>query len=128
MLKLFFIALVALPAIDFLWIGVLMANFYKTEFGTLMRSQMLYGAAVVVYIFLALGIAIFVLPRAGEQIRSLLFYGFLFGFTVYGIYDMTNLATIQGWTLKLSLVDMCWGGVLCALVTLLCGRLKSVVL
>jgi uncharacterized membrane protein len=35
----------------------------------------------------------------------------LFGFFAYATYDLTNLATLKGWPLGLSLVDMAWGTV-----------------
>ena len=46
----------------------------------------------------------------------------LLGLLVYGVYDMTNLATLRGWTLEFSIADMLWGMVVMALVTYI--RLK----
>jgi uncharacterized membrane protein len=42
------------------------------------------------------------------------FYGALFGFCVYAAYDLTNLATLRGWPLTVSLVDLAWGAVVTA--------------
>jgi uncharacterized membrane protein len=36
----------------------------------------------------------------------------LLGLVTYGIYDMTNLAVLEKWTLTVSLADIAWGGVL----------------
>jgi uncharacterized membrane protein len=33
----------------------------------------------------------------------------LFGFFAYATYDLTNLATLRGWPVGLSLLDMAWG-------------------
>jgi uncharacterized membrane protein len=33
----------------------------------------------------------------------------LFGFFAYATYDLTNQATLRGWTTQLSLIDMGWG-------------------
>ena len=33
----------------------------------------------------------------------------LFGFCAYATYDLTNLATLRDWPLRVTLVDMAWG-------------------
>ena len=44
-----------------------------------------------------------------EQWTSALLWGALFGLFAYGTYDLTNLATLRNWTLKVALLDMAWG-------------------
>ena len=41
--------------------------------------------------------------------------GALFGLFAYATYDLTNLATLKVWSLKISLMDMAWGTVLTAI-------------
>ena len=36
----------------------------------------------------------------------------LLGVVAYGTYDLTNLATLRGWTAKVAVVDVVWGGLL----------------
>jgi len=45
-------------------------------------------------------------------------YGALFGLCVYAAYDITNLATLRGWSMALSLVDLVWGAAATAAATL----------
>ena len=33
----------------------------------------------------------------------------LFGLLAYATYDLTNLATIEGWAWQVSVIDMIWG-------------------
>jgi uncharacterized membrane protein len=40
--------------------------------------------------------------------------GALFGFFAYATYDLTNLATLRGWPVGLSLLDIAWGSVVSA--------------
>ncbi|MCI0353610.1 MAG: DUF2177 family protein, partial [Acidobacteria bacterium] len=40
--------------------------------------------------------------------------GALFGFILYAGYDLTNYATLKGWSLKAALIDIVWGTVLTA--------------
>jgi len=41
-----------------------------------------------------------------------LLYGALFGFFTYATYDMTNLATLKGWSVTVTIVDIGWGTLL----------------
>ena len=50
----------------------------------------------------------------GATWRITLVTGALFGFFAYATYDLTNLATLRGWPLGLSLVDIAWGTVVSA--------------
>ena len=121
--KLFCFAAVLTVLIDCLWLGVLMNRFYISQLGDLARGgsqgfKPLLLPAMVVYIFIPLGILLFVLPRINpNQTLTALGWGFCYGLTLYAVYDMTNYALIRDWPLKMSLVDILWGGGLCALVS-----------
>ena len=103
--------------IDFLWLGVLMSKFYKTELGPLARLEgdalaPVIWAAAVVYVLIPLGIVLFVLPRVSPDnvVASSLMWGFIYGIVLYGVYDMTNYSLVSRWSLRMSLVDILWGG------------------
>ena len=38
----------------------------------------------------------------------------MFGVIAYSVYDLTNYSTMKGFPLKVVVVDMLWGGVVCA--------------
>ena len=38
--------------------------------------------------------------------------GALFGLMAYATYDLTNLAVLNGFTLRIALIDLAWGTVL----------------
>jgi hypothetical protein len=40
--------------------------------------------------------------------------GGLLGFSMYGLYDLTNMATLKGWTYTMLVKDTTWGTFLCA--------------
>ena len=42
--------------------------------------------------------------------------GALLGLLAFATYDMTNLATLEGWPVAVVVVDICWGGLVTALV------------
>jgi len=110
--------------LDYLWLGKIMVGFYKQELGPLARRagqdlDPLIWAAGVVYLLIPLGIVLFALPRVNPESLpwSALMWGFIYGVVLYGVYDMTNLAMLAGWPLRLCVVDIAWGGVLNAVST-----------
>jgi uncharacterized membrane protein len=43
----------------------------------------------------------------------------MYALVVYGVYDLTNLAVLDQWTLRVTLADMAWGATLCGIVSAL---------
>ncbi len=121
-LKFFLIAFPVFLALDFLWLGLISNSFYLKEFGSLARRagdsfSPNWIAALLSYFLIIVGITVFVMPKAGGSFQALLF-GALFGVIVYGVYDLVNLAVIQEWSLKLTVVDILWGGTVCGITSL----------
>jgi uncharacterized membrane protein len=73
----------------------------------------LWTPAAAVYVLLAIGIALFVVPRSSTMGQAAA-YGLAFGLIVYGVYDLTNYATVEKWPAMLVLVDVAWGSLACA--------------
>jgi uncharacterized membrane protein len=46
-------------------------------------------------------------------------FGALFGLITYATYDLTNLATMKDWPVLVTIVDLAWGMVLSASVSLI---------
>ena len=109
------IGAVAFMVLDGVWLGVLMKNFYREQLAPIVRLAdggiaPNWPAAVVVYILLGTGIALFVIPRA-STLPSAAGFGALLGFVVYGVYDFTNYSTLRQWPFVLTLADVAWGTV-----------------
>ncbi|MDQ3064851.1 MAG: DUF2177 family protein [bacterium] len=114
----FLIAGVLMAAIDFVWLGLVANNFYRSQIGNLLLDKPNLPAAVSFYVLYVVGIVLFVINPAIEKQswQHALTYGFLFGLIAYATYDLTNLAVAKGYTTKLAIVDMAWGSFLTALV------------
>jgi uncharacterized membrane protein len=122
---------VAFTLIDLVWLGVVAKDFYRRQLGPLMADRIDWGAGLAFYAIFAAGIVIFAVAPAlatGGVPRAL-GLGLLFGFFAYATYDLTNLATLRGFPLRLALVDMVWGaaltGTAAALATAVTLRLTS---
>ena len=119
--KLYFIALPIFFIIDMTWLGLIAKNLYRNQIGFLMTLNINWLAAIIFYLLFLIGLVFFVISPAvynGSWSQALL-WGFLFGFIAYATYDLTNLAIVKDWPLLITVVDMVWGGVLAALVSII---------
>lgn len=118
----FFFALVIggviMGVLDALWLGIVAKRFYRSQIGVLLLDKPKMIPAVLFYVIYLVGVTVFVtLPAIQvDSCGFALAYGALFGLVAYATYDLTNLATIKGFRLKVVIVDMLWGAVLTALV------------
>lgn len=121
--KLFLLLLPIFLAADLFWLGVLMKGFYSAELGDLARRQdaalaPLWQAALLVYVLIPGGIVLFVRPLVrGVTIGQSFAWGAVFGLVLYGVYDLTNLAILEKWSLRMTLADIAWGCVLCGTIS-----------
>lgn len=123
MYKTIILSLIAMLAMDYIWLSFIAKSLYTEQLGQFFDMQdggmrVNYFAAFLVYAALLIGIFVFVLPAANSSI-DVLIKGALFGLIVYGVYDFTNLAIIKNWPLKISIIDMIWGGCLCSATSFL---------
>ena len=115
----FLAALVVLAILDFAWLGLIARDFYVSRLGPLMREQPLWMAAILFYLVHAAAIATFAVPLALIQPSwgLAILYGAALGFCAYAAYDLTNLATLRGWSVTLTVVDLAWGTFVTAVAT-----------
>jgi uncharacterized membrane protein len=106
---------------DFVWLGIVMKGFYHQELRGLLREGPQGFAprllpALLVYILIPAGILLFVGPRvsSANSVPHAAGWGAAFGLITYGIYDLTNRAILDRWSLALTIADILWGCVLCA--------------
>lgn len=101
-------------AIDLLWLGLIAKNLYNRQLGHVLAPQVNWTAALIFYFLFIIGILIFaVIPAlTRDNFQYALIYGVLFGFFTYATYDLTNLATLKDWPIKIVLIDIVWGMIL----------------
>ncbi len=98
-------------ALDFAWLSFASPNLYRPRLGgLLLDSPNLTIAALFYLLFVIAVVVLAVLPglHAGSWLTTL-GYAALLGAAAYGTYDITNLATIRGWSAVVSVVDIAWG-------------------
>lgn len=120
-IRLYLIALPVFFAIDMIWLGFIAKSFYAQQIGFLMKSNINWTAAILFYLLFIAGLVIFVISPAMEKGSWIftLISGALFGLITYATYDLTNLATLKDWPLLVTIVDLAWGAILAASVSII---------
>ena len=104
--------------LDLFWL-MARAEYHSRLFADIQKSPLTIRVlpAAAVYILIALAIWFFVFQVADSNIAKnpgkAFAVGATLGFSMYGLYDLTNFATLRGYTLEMTLVDMAWGTFLC---------------
>lgn len=114
------VSLVTFLALDFAWLGAIARGFYRDQMGHLMRADVRWLPAFAFYALFVLAILVFVVIPAVERgsLARAATMGAFFGLVTYATYDLTNLAVLEGFGTRLAFVDMTWGTLLCAAVSI----------
>jgi uncharacterized membrane protein len=118
-LKVYGVAVLVFFARDLIWLGAIAKNLYQKYLGYILSPNVNWPAAIVFYLLFVAGMVFFVISPAldkGDMWYAVLAGG-LFGFITYATYDLTNLATIKGWPLAITIIDLIWGTVLSGLTS-----------
>lgn len=120
-IKLYLLTIPIFFAIDIIWLGYVAKGFYRRHLDFILSPDVHWPAAITFYLIYIAGILFFAVVPAVERdsLARALIWGGLFGFFTYATYDLTNMALIKGWPLKIVVVDILWGVCLCSLVSVL---------
>ena len=120
-IKFYLVSFFVFFAIDLFWLGVIAKNLYREQIGFLMTDQIRWGAALLFYCLYLIGLVFFaILPAVKQNNWNVaLFNGALFGLICYATYDLTNLATLKGWPVKIVVYDLLWGTFISAATSLI---------
>lgn len=93
--------------VDLLWLST--GGRYAVRMTEKIQGQPVkfrYGSALVVYIFLSY---IVLETKSYKQ-------AFLYGLSLYAVYDFTNHALLENYDIKFAIADSLWGGILFVIV------------
>jgi uncharacterized membrane protein len=112
---------IAFALIDSVWLRTMYTRLYKPEIGNMMMENgFRLGPAIAFYLMYIAGMLIFAVgpAMANGRWQTALVQGALLGFFCYMTYDLTNMATLKSWSMKVTVLDMIWGTVLTASASL----------
>ena len=98
-----------LLSFDALYIIVFNSYFQKL-FKTVQGGRELsikYGGFIATYLFMSSIIYYFGIVKKFTPSEM-----FLLGISIYGVYELTNYATLVDWTMRMVVLDTLWGGIL----------------
>lgn len=102
---------VAFLGIDAVWLSFAANRLYRPQIGPLMLEKFSVPPAALFYLIYIGGIVFFAIAPALASGRwtAALVRGALLGFVAYATYDLTNQATLKGWSSTVTVADLCWG-------------------
>ena len=105
------VTLVVFLGMDFSFVLGLASPIYKQEIGPLLLASFNVVPSVLFYLVYIGGAVLFVVTPALKERRwqRAALLGVAFGLVAYSTYDLTNLGTMKGFTLKITLIDLTWG-------------------
>ena len=104
----------AMLLMDYVWL-TLQYNYNASVIKNVQKSvmKMRYVPAALVYLIMPITVTYFAILQSKSLTESIQ-KGALLGLAMFGVYDLTNLATFDNWTTRMALQDMAWGTFLCS--------------
>jgi uncharacterized membrane protein len=102
-------ALAVMGVLDALWLGLIARDFYQAEMAPLMAEEIRKIPAALFYVGYPAGLVALALMPLPQSMASAAWRSALVGLVAYGTYDLTNMATLRVWSVKLAVVDTAWG-------------------
>jgi len=98
-------------ALDSIWLSLAASRLYRPKLGPLLLDQFNLLPAAAFYLIYLAGILVFAIAPALASGRwtTALARGAMLGLVAYSTYDLTNQATLRGWSATVTLADLCWG-------------------
>ncbi|MBN2248056.1 MAG: DUF2177 family protein [Coriobacteriia bacterium] len=108
---LYVITTVAFFVVDLVWLSTATKRIYEPYIGHLLSSSPKLAVAAGFYLLYVVGVlALASIPGLREgALLGALWRGALLGLLAYGTYDLTNLATLEGWAWQVTVIDLIWG-------------------
>jgi uncharacterized membrane protein len=118
---LFLISAILLVVVDFFYLNIIRSYFenqVKIVQGTPLKVNFL--GLILCYIFLIFGLNYFIIKSKRSAYDA-----FLLGILIYGVFETTNYALFNKWSIFTVILDTLWGGTLFAIVTFIINNLRS---
>jgi uncharacterized membrane protein len=107
--------LVTMICLDIVWLFI-NQSFHSKLFESIQKTplQVKIIPSILVYIWMTCAVTYFGVLSSKTSKEAILNGGYI-GLAMYGLYDFTNLATFKNWTYEMTIKDMTWGTILCAI-------------
>ena len=113
-------AAVVFLGLDAVWLSFSASALYRPLLGALLREDFLLAPAGLFYLIYTIGIVVFAVSPALATGRwsAAGLRGLFLGLFGYGVYDLTNQATLRNWPVVVTVADLVWGTLLTAVAAI----------
>lgn len=110
----FLAVLLTMLVLEAVWFSVVVEKLYRPELGALLRAEVRILPAIAFYLLYPACVVILAVRPLESRISVMDSFGrgLTLGLAAYGAYELTNLATLTGWSTLVATVDMAWGAIL----------------
>ena len=99
-------------AADAIWL-TLRYDYHNALFAAVQKSPLVMRLLPAIGVYILLPVIIYLAAvRGAPDLQAAVTRGAVTGALLYGFYDLTNYATLRGWTLEMTLTDTAWGAIL----------------
>ena len=110
----YLVALLVVVFLDAVWLGWFAKDYYRSAIGALMSDSIRLAPAAAFYLLYPLGLVFLALRPIPATFSDAFVRSAVVGVLAYGTYDLTNFATLRGWSWQVSVIDVAWGTVVSA--------------
>ena len=117
----FFISAITMIILDVIYLTIT-SNFYNNLILGIQGSKIILKIlpTFLTYVILILGLNYFIISRK-KSVKEAAILGFL----VYSVFELTNMAIFNKWSINAVILDTLWGSILFALTTFITYKLSS---
>lgn len=113
---------ITLTILDVIWLGYIIQDIIREDFAPFITItngsiDILLGVGLLAWAIISLGCVYFVSYRA-SSFKEVLSNGALFGFVLYGCYELTNLTFFTNYPILFVIIDIIWGIFACTAVSI----------
>ena len=121
-IKIYISTLIALLAIDSVWLALVSPKIYKHYLGYIMASNFNLLPAALFYLLYPLGVVVFVITPALQKrtkMQTIAMRSALLGLLCYATFDLSNQSILPNWPTAITIIDMSWGMMLTSAVAII---------
>lgn len=101
------IAFISLIIFDYIWFSLSSKTVYKS----ITKKPINIYAALLVYLVICSAIGV----QLPKSYKEALVYGLLVGFVIYSVFNLTNYAIFNNWSLSTAIIDTIMGMINCGI-------------
>jgi uncharacterized membrane protein len=107
----YIVTFVVMVALDLIWLRFASHAVFRPAVGDILTDKPNLVAAGLFYVFFAAGLIFFAVWPAfsNGRVTTAFLSGALLGFLAYMAFDLTNLAILRLWSVRVSIIDISWG-------------------